>query len=576
MKRRWGEEKGVMLLDVLIGTALMLLVFVGIASVFQLSIDVITNNRARAGAIALLNERMEYLRSLSYTQIGVIGGIPAGNVPQEEVVSLGDLSYTRRTMVLYSDDAADGLGGADQNSIIADYKTIRVEVIWLSRQGERSITLVGRVSPFGIETAVPGGILTINVVNEAAEALSNAQIDIVNTGTVPAINIRTYTNVDGIVSFIGAPAASDYQITVSKTGHSTAQTYPVTVENPNPNPRHLTVVDNQTTSSSFTIDYVSTKTVETYMQVQQGTWLDAFTDATKFASMSSTTVSGGSVHLAGSAGAYLSPGFSQSIAIAPASLYSWQTLAATTSEPAQTGILFRFYDGTGATLIPEAQLPGNSAGFAASAVDLSGISTTTYPSLRIDTTLTSSDGIETPSISEYSILYEYGPEPFPNLSFGMRGAKTIGNNPTVYKYDEMHSSGALSALTLSNIEADTYTLSVAASSGYMLAESCEPQPQALLPASSQTTRLYVLPETAHSLLIDVRSNAGTLLEGASVELTKSGYDETDTSSSCGQAFFGGLAADTYTATVTKSGYQPSVTNLSVSGGTFLSVVLNSL
>ena len=108
----------------------------------------------------------------------------------------------------------------------------------------------------------------------------------------------------------------------------------------------------------------------------------------------------------------------------------------------------------------------------------------------------------------------------------------------------------------------------------VLAEVGEPQPQALLPASSQTTRLYVLPETAHSLLIDVRSNAGALLEGASVELTKSGYDETDTSSSCGQVFFEGLAEDAYTATVTKSGYQPSVTNLSVSGSTFLSVVLN--
>ena len=256
----------------------MLIVFVGIAGVFQLSVEVITNNRIRAGAIALANERMEYLRSLSYPQIGVIGGIPAGNVPQEETVLYNNVSYTRRTMVFYSDDPGDGLGAADTNSVIADYKTIRVEINWQSRQGERGLTLIGRVSPFAVESAVAGGVLTINVVNESATPVSNAQVDIVNTAVVPAIDIRTYSNVNGSVTFIGAPAASDYQIIVSKAGYATAQTYAVSAENPSPNPGHLSVANNQTTSASFTIDYVSTKTVETYMQIQEGSWTDTFSD----------------------------------------------------------------------------------------------------------------------------------------------------------------------------------------------------------------------------------------------------------------------------------------------------------
>src|SRR3989344_4871249 len=96
---RLREQRGITLIDTLVGSALMLLVFVGIAATFRLSIDVVTNNKARAGAIALGNERMEYLRSLSYSQIGVIGGIPAGNVPQEEEVVYNGITYTRRTMV---------------------------------------------------------------------------------------------------------------------------------------------------------------------------------------------------------------------------------------------------------------------------------------------------------------------------------------------------------------------------------------------------------------------------------------------------------------------------------------------
>ncbi|TSC63429.1 MAG: hypothetical protein Athens041674_114, partial [Parcubacteria group bacterium Athens0416_74] len=239
---RYSRERGVTLIDTLVGSALMLVVFLGIAAAFELSVEVVSNNKARAGAIALANERMEYLKSLTYPQIGVEGGIPAGNVPQLESVALNGVSYTRRIFVAYTDDLKDGLGAADTNGIIADFKTIRVEVSWVSRQGERSVALIGRVSPTGVETAVPGGVLTIIVVDANNIPFQNAQVQIVNASTSPIINITTYTGEDGAISFIGAPAASNYQIVVSKTGYSTAQTYPVTTQNPNPTPRHLTVV----------------------------------------------------------------------------------------------------------------------------------------------------------------------------------------------------------------------------------------------------------------------------------------------------------------------------------------------
>ncbi|OGG80195.1 hypothetical protein A3A39_02905 [Candidatus Kaiserbacteria bacterium RIFCSPLOWO2_01_FULL_54_13] len=553
----------------------MLVIFMGIAAVFQLSIDVVTNNRARAGAIALANERMEYLRSLSYTQIGVIGGIPAGNVPQEESVTLSDIGYTRRTMVLYSDDPQDGLGGADQNGIVADYKTIRVEVLWTSRQGERSVILVGRVSPLGVESAVPGGTLTLDVVNEGATPVADAQVDIINTGTVPAINIRTYTNSSGIVSFIGAPAASNYQITVSRPGYSTTQTYPVTPENPNPDPRHLTVVNGQTTSQSFTIDLVSTKTVRTFKQIVPVTWDDPFANESLVATSTDVEILGGEVKLAGSS-PYPSSGFLQSVSLSSPLLAGWNSLSWIDTTPAQTDVLYRIYDGSGA-IVPDSVLSGNNSGFSVSPLDLSAISTSTHPQLRIGATLSTNDPDVTPSIQSWELEYDYGPEPLPNLSFQMRGNKTIGNNPTVNKYDQTHGSGASAMLTLSNIEADTYTLSVATSTGYYIAEACNPQPEALLPNTSQTTSLYVLPDTDHSLLVDVRGSAGALLEGASVNLVKTGYDVTLSTSSCGQAFFEDLSSATYSISVSKAGYQTySNTDVGVSGLSRLSVSLNSL
>ena len=261
------RARGVTLLDTVVGVALMLIVFLGMYGVFLLSLDTVTNNKARAGAIALANERMEYLRSLSYTSVGVVGGIPSGNVAASESASWNGTNYTRRTLVRYADDASDGLAGSDSNSIVADYKEIRVEVDWQARTNTRSIVLVGRISPQAIESSVSGGTLSVTVVNAASAPVSGAQVTIANAGVSPAVNITTFTSAAGAVSFIGVPAATGYQITVSKNGYSSAQTYSASGQNSSPNPGHLTIVNNQTTSQTFGIDMTSVLAIGSYTLV---------------------------------------------------------------------------------------------------------------------------------------------------------------------------------------------------------------------------------------------------------------------------------------------------------------------
>ncbi|MHB1086713.1 MAG: carboxypeptidase regulatory-like domain-containing protein [Minisyncoccota bacterium] len=575
---RYSRVRGVTLIDTLVGSALMLVVFLGIAAAFELSVEVVSNNKARAGAIALANERMEYLKSLTYPQIGVEGGIPAGNVPQLESVALNGVSYTRRIFVAYTDDPKDGLGAADTNGIIADFKTIRVEVSWVSRQGERSVALIGRVSPTGVETAVPGGVLTIIVVDANNIPFQNAQVQIVNASTSPIINITTYTGADGTISFIGAPAASNYQIVVSKTGYSTAQTYPSTAQNPNPTPRHLTVVDDQTTSSTFAIDLLASKNILTYKQIVPVSWTDPFTSDSLIATSSRIAISGGEVTLTGP-NPYVASGFLESVAISSSILAGWNALVWTDTTPAQTDIRYRVYDATAgsAALIPDAALPGNAAGFSTSPVDLSGLSTSTYRALAVRAELSTADTAVTPSLQQLEVSYDFGPEPFPNFTFTMRGNKTIGNSPTVYKYDSYLTSNSSSEVTLGGIEWDTYTIGVTSTSTYEIAEACGPQPETLQPGGTQTSSIYVLPATSHSLLVDARDSVGALVPGASVRLTRTGYDKTEMTSSCGQSFFSGLTSTTYSIEVTKAGYQPNTTSgLTVSGDTKLSVVLQSL
>lgn len=571
-------NRGVTLIDTLVGSALMLVVFLGVGAAFQLSIDVVTNNKARAGAITLANDRMEYLKSLSYDQIGVTGGIPAGIVPQTETQVLNSISYTRRTLVLYSDDPLDGLGASDTNAITADYKTIRVEVSWESRQGERSVSLIGRVSPIGVETAVPGGTLTISVVNASSTALSNAEVRVQNTSTSPEIDITSYSNENGIVSFIGSPAASEYQITVTKSGYSTAQTYTVSAQNPNPNPRHLSVSNNQTTSAAFAIDVLATKRVETYKQIVPLSWDDPFADGSLVSTSTNISISSGEAHLTGPA-PYADNGELWSSVIQPSILAGWNDVSWVDRTPASTDIRYSVYNATGGTdtIISDSVLSGNTTGFTTSPIDLSALSTSTYQALKIRALFSTSDTATTSALQSWAVSYDYGPEPLPNFTFTMRGSKTIGNSPTVYKYDQYLTSAVDASIAIPTIEWDTYTIGVTSSSTYEIAEACAPQPQTVLPGENQTTRVYLLPATSHSLLVDVRDSAGSLVQDATVNLTRTGYDVSSSSSSCGQAFFAGLTSTTYSVTVTKSGYQVNTTtDFSIIGDTRLSIVLQSL
>jgi hypothetical protein len=568
-------QSGLTLIDTIVGTALMLVVFMGITAAFQLTVEVVSNSKARAGAIALANERMEYLKSLSYSQIGVTGGIPAGIVPQIETVTLNGVRYTRRTIVYYSDDPHDGSGGADSNGIIADYKTIRVEISWTAKRVSRSIQVVGRMSPQGIETAVPGGTLTINVVDANSAPLRDAQVDITNSSVTPAVSIRTYTNDTGSITFIGAPAGGGYQIVVSKTGYSTAQTYSVTSTNLNPNPRHLTVTNNLTTSYTFAIDVLANKTIQTFKSLELRTYTDALSNANYIATTTNTTVSGGNILLAGSP-PYASSGFVLSTDITTSLLNAWGSLSWVDTTPAQTDIRYSLYTMAGGvpTLIPDSALPGNTAGFTDSPVDVSALSTSTYPSVRIGATLTTSAPGSSPAIDSWSITHHHGPEVLPNLAVNVRGLKTIGNSPTIYKYSATSTSNGAGVISLPLIEWDTYTLSVFTSTGYEVAEVCATQPELLSPGATQLTRIYVATNTPKSLIVDVRETNGTYIPKASVQLVSSTTNATLSTSACGQVYFPSLNGGTYTINVSKTGFQNRTATTTLSTDSQTSIVLN--
>lgn len=575
------------MLDAVVGTALMLVVFVGIVGAFRLTVMAVSNNKARAGAIALANERLEFIRSLPYASVGTTGGIPSGNIAQSETVNLNDVSYTRRTFISWEDDPADGSGAADTNGVRTDYKAAKVTVSWVVRDGTHTITLISRISPPGVETSVPGGTLSFNVVDSRLVPVSNAQIRVVNAGVSPAVDLTTYTDAAGTAVILGVPSGSGYRVTTTKSGYSTAQTYGSSATNTNPIPAHLGVALNQTTAATFAIDVLSDKTIETYSPVSTGTTTESFNDANGIGSSSGVTVSGGAVRLTVGENGFTSPGSFLTTSFSTSSLVAWKRLTWATSTPSGTSIAFRVYDSSGTNLIPDSQIPGNSTGLTVSPVSLANVSTSTYSSLVIGATLSTSNASNTPSIDAYSISADTGLRSLPNIGLTMTGAKTIGTTvggAQVYKYQNSSiNSGSSGSVTLSGIEWDSYTIGLAASTTYAIQSVCNPQPETLSPNSSQTTRVFVAPFTTNSLLVDVKNASGTPIANANVRLyrTTPAYNTTIASDGCGNSYFSGIAAGTgtsrYSLQVSASGYQTfnATSTINVSGTSRTSVILNN-
>ncbi len=560
--------RGMTFIDVIVGTALMLVIFLGLLGSLRASALLASLMKSNAAATTIANSQMEYIRSLSYDSVGTLGGIPAGTIPQNATTTEDGVSYGVRTFIDYYDDPSDGTGAGDTNSITTDYKRIKVTVSYTFNGKLRTISLVSNYAPVSMETSVNGGTLQVLVVNSTGSPVSGATVHIVNASTSPTVDLTTFSDSTGTVYLPGAATSTQYQVTVSKSGYSTAQTYLRDSTNQNPTPGYLTVVKNQTTSSTFAIDVLGALTLRTYLPIATSTFSDSFADGSKLASLSNIVLSSNTLTLSGSSGSYSSSGTAVSTVYTPANLSSWGMLMATTTLPAGTMVTLHVVDSTGA-LVPDTALPGNATGFTVFPINLSSISTSTYPSLAISATLTTSDPSARPLVTGWSLSSRTGPTPLPNVSFTLMGAKTIGSTGAGAPIYKTTTSGTTDNTGTSNLslEWDSYTLNV---TGYDVTDACNAPPFALSAGASLSESLILGTATTNSILVTVTDSSGAIVPGASVTLSRTGYSKTAITSSCGTAYFGSLtSASDYSINLSKTGYTTAtINNVSVSGHAF--------
>lgn len=448
-------------MDTLVGVALILIVFVALLGLLRASVLVSSSAKAKAGATAVATTQLEYVRSLPYDSVGTVGGIPAGPLPQYATTTLNGIPYAVRTLVQYVDDPADGAAGADTNGITSDYKRVRIATTYTFRGETREVAMVSNVAPPSLETTTGGGTLRVAVVDATGAPLSGASVRIENPSRSPAVDFTTFSDLSGTVLLPGAPTSTDYRITVSKSGYSSARTYARDSVNQNPTPGYLTVAGNQTTSATFAIDELATLVLRTLSPIASSTYADSFDNAGKLQQQTGTAVAGGALALAGTPGAYVASGSARATTTRPTYLAQWTALDAEGTAPAGTAFSVTLADAAGVP-VPETDLPGNAAGFTAFPVDLSGLSTTTYPALSLTATLSTASPLSTPQLSEWSLAYDEGPLPLPNVPFVLTGTKlqgTGGAGQPIYKTVVSTTTGATGVATLS-LEWDAYDLAL--------------------------------------------------------------------------------------------------------------------
>ncbi|HHD92365.1 MAG TPA: type II secretion system protein, partial [Candidatus Portnoybacteria bacterium] len=169
------SSTGMSLVEVLISVTIFLLISLVVYSAFTGIVKLVSISKAQLSAWSLANQKIEVLRNLPYNNVGVVGGIPNGTIPQDENISLNEINYHVHTTVIYHDDPADGTStsGGGTDTIPTDYKKIKVTVSWNGKIPGQ-ISSETTVAPKGVETSAGGGTLRIKVFDASGAPIDQA------------------------------------------------------------------------------------------------------------------------------------------------------------------------------------------------------------------------------------------------------------------------------------------------------------------------------------------------------------------------------------------------------------------
>lgn len=263
-----NTKKGFSLVELLVGVAVFSVICVSVYTSYISIFEVVHTSRGKLQAVDLVNEQFEIIRNLPYADVGIYGGIPNGVLDNTQTLVRGQNTFDVLTTIRNVDDPFDGtLGGAPNDLSPADFKLVEIEINCSTCKNFTPVIFTTRVAPKNLETASTNGALFVRVFDANGDPVVGANVHIENNQTNPPIVIDDVTNTNGMLQIVDAPpGVNAYDIVVTKSGYSTDRTIAPTVSNPNPSKPLATVVLQQVTQLSFTIDRVSTFNVSSVTQ----------------------------------------------------------------------------------------------------------------------------------------------------------------------------------------------------------------------------------------------------------------------------------------------------------------------
>ncbi|MCX6760928.1 MAG: carboxypeptidase-like regulatory domain-containing protein [Candidatus Nealsonbacteria bacterium] len=575
-KIKFRKNKGISLIDVLVGTSLLVVVFLGIFGSYELLLKTLNQNQIRIVATAVASQQIEMIKNLSYESVGIRGGFPEGDLEASTTTVRNNINFTIERRVDYVVDPADGISSPD-DSCPNDYKKAEIKVSWKGTLGGQ-IKFFTDIAPKNIaqECANSGGILSVSVFDAFGVMVPFPLIEVKDPTT--GQTLKTFTPASG-QQYISL-ATSTYKIVVSKDGYSADRTYGID-EIATPQKPHSMILEGQLTEISFSIDKLSSFAIDTFSLWGSDNFFDSFLNENKISEKSDLFIDRGEIVLASSSDGYLSSGYLISSIISPINLVSWENFSFSDSEPTDTDLKYQFYyaSGTGWYLIPNSDLSGNSVGFDVSPVSLSGLSTTTHSQLEIKGNFSSGATSSTSALYDWQVSWiTEEASPIPNANFNLRGEKFIGKNAQenkVYKYSISTTTNSSGHKEISGLEWDSYSFSINPASGLDLVEiNPSSQPIGLPPDTTSSVRLYL--DSQNSLLL-ILKDADTLepLFAAKVRAYNIGlgYDNVQYTNEKGQTYFIPLENASYKLDIEIPSYQAISATTFVSGDVIKTIKL---
>lgn len=263
--RKKSVQNGFSIIELVAGIAVFAILVTGVLGAYSALSQSVKVAREKTTLSALAAQDLEIVRNLPYSQVGTLVGNPSGQLPDltnPRLVSIEGRQYKIYYEVTYVDDPADGTILLGTDVAPNDYKQVKM---FIQNVATSVITnFLTSVSPKGLEGLSNAGAILVKVFNASGQPVAGASVHIENLARTPDIVLDRQTDASGNWAEVGLPAwVNGYHIVVTKNGYSTDQTYPITVQNPNPTKPDATVVNGQVTQVSFSIDLLSNLNIKT-------------------------------------------------------------------------------------------------------------------------------------------------------------------------------------------------------------------------------------------------------------------------------------------------------------------------